>query len=243
MNDIVPMAGGQQRYAMLHQGADAVARYQRKLDNRLDHLRHQIELDILASRLSGTVFDCTIGIGRFIGRLPNVVRYDGMDLSNEFVDFVRSTYPNSSAFVGNLLDPLLLPDAAYDNVVCLRSLSGIGNLAKVIPEMVRVTRPGGLIVLDYGRRASVTNVKGVRTVIDGDRIEEVLKEVDASVVERIYVDAILTRAKMYNRVFRFLNGSRGSLISDNFLLLFERFAVPILWQRQILVLRRNGSHD
>lgn len=238
MNDIASMTGGQQRYAMLHQGSDAVARYQRKLDNRLDHLRHQVELEELGRLLVGSVFDCTIGIGRFIGRLPRVTAYDGMDLSEEFVDFVRQNYPESRALVGDLLKPLPLADSSYDNVFCLRSLSGIGNLENILPELVRVTRPGGLIVFDYGRRATVTNVKGVRTVLDGDDLEGILKRLNALLVERIFVDAVLTRAKIHNRIFRFINGPRGRIVSDRTLLWAERLTQPWLWQRQIVVLKK-----
>lgn len=233
------LTSDQQRYAKLHQGADAVQRYQRKLNNRLDRLRHQIEQDELSRVLSGGVFDCTIGIGRFIGHLPHVAQYDGMDLSEEFVGFVRNKYPESKVFVGDLLQALPFEEASYDSVLCLRSLSGIGNLAKILPEMVRVTRPGGTIVFDYGRRATVTNVKGVPTVLDGDDLDGILARLNVSVVERIYVDAILTRAKIYNRVFRFLNGPRGRMISDQLLLRMEKWTKSWLWQRQIVVLKAH----
>lgn len=241
MNEPAIVTSDQDRYAKLHQGADAVLRYQRKLDNRIDHLRHRIELDLLAELLSGSVFDCTIGIGRFIGKLPSVTQYDGMDLSVEFVDFIRANYPQSNAFVGDLLASLPLEDSVYDNVICLRSLSGIGNLAKILPEMVRITRPGGLIVIDYGRRATVTNVKGIRTVLDGDDLNGVLDTLNVSVFKRIFVDAVLTRAKIYNRIFRFINGPRGSVISDPLMLRLEGLAKPLFWQRQIVVLKKSDS--
>lgn len=237
------LTGDQQRYAKLHQGADAVQRYQRKLDNRLDHLRHQVELNVLARLLSGRVFDCTIGIGRFIGHLPHVEAYDGMDMSEEFVDFVRNAYPASRAFVADILQTLPLEDASYDSVLCLRSLSGIGNLEKILPEMVRVTRPGGLIIFDYGRRATAANVKGVRTVLDGDDLGGIVSRLEATLVERVYVDAILTRAKIYNRVFRFINGPRGRIVSDQLLMKMENWTAPWLWQRQIVVLKKPIVFD
>lgn len=239
MNTPTGRAEGQQRYAQLHQGADAVVRYQRKLNNRLDHLRDRIERELLAELLAGSVFDCTIGIGRFIGHLPQVTRYDGMDLSEEFVDHVRRHYPTSSAVTGNLLTAIPCADASYDNVICLRSLSGIGGLATILPEMVRITRPGGLIVLDYGRRATETHVKGVKTILDGEDLDAAIAAVDATEVRRVHVDAILTRSKAYNRLFRFLNGKNGAVISDQALLTMEEWLVPLLWQRQIVVLRRS----
>lgn len=235
-----PISETSLRYAKLHQGADAVARYQRKLDNRLDQLRHQAECRLLSRWLKGQLLDCTVGVGRFIGRLPNVTRYDGMDLSGEFVDHVRAAYPGTHAVTGDLLAGIPFPDASYDSVLCLRSLSGIGHLSTVLPEMVRVTRPGGLIVFDYGRKATVTQVKGVRTVLDGEDVDAAIAALDAQLVERVHVDAVLTRAKARARLFRFLNGPRGRLVSDEALLSLERWMVPMLWQRQIVVLRRNG---
>lgn len=238
-SEIKPSETGVARYAQLFQGSEAVARYQRKLGNRIDILRDEIETEILARLLEGSVFDCTIGVGRFIGRLPKVTRYDGMDLSSEFVEHVRQLHPEGHLFTSDLTQPIPLENASYDNLLCLRSLSGIGQLATILPEMLRVVRPGGLLVIDYGRKATVSHVKGVMSVIDGDDLDGILKTLQANVVERIHVDAALTRAKIHARVFRFLTGSRGKLISDAALLGAERITAPLLWQRQIIVLRRR----
>jgi SAM-dependent methyltransferase len=230
----------QDRYAKLHQGVDAVARYKRKLDNRMDQLRHGVEVGLLKRWCHGSILDCTVGVGRFIGHLPNVTKYDGMDLSNEFIDYVRATYPGTYAVTGDLLADIPFPDSSYDNILCLRSLSGIGHLSKILPEMVRVTRPGGLVVFDYGRKATVTQVKGVRTVLDDEDVDAAIAMLDAQLVERVRVDAFLTRVKSRAWLFRFLNGPRGRMLSDEILLNLERWMVPLLWQRQIVVLRRNG---
>lgn len=227
-------------YAKLHQGSDAVSRYKRKLDNRLDHLRHDIECNLLMDYLSGELLDCTVGVGRFIGCLPNVTRYDGMDLSGEFVEHVRSTYPGTRVITADLLAGIPAPDSSYDSVLCLRSLSGIGHISEVLSEMVRVVRPGGLVVFDYGRKATVTHVKGVRTLLDNEDVDVAISALDVQMVERVRVDAILTRVKARPRLFRFLNGPRGRMVPDEALLSLERWMVPLLWQRQIVVLRRNG---
>lgn len=232
-------ASGGERYAQLFQGSEAVARYQRKLSNRIDVLRDAIETQILARLLEGSVFDCTIGVGRFIGRLPKVNQYDGMDLSSEFVEYVKQLHPDGRLFTSDLTKTLPLESATYDNLLCLRSLSGIGQLAIILPEMLRVVRPRGLLVIDYGRKTTMSHVKGVISVIDGDDLEGTLKNIDADVVERIHVDAALTRAKVYGRVFRFLTGPRGKMVSDAALLQAERLTAPLLWQRQIIVLKRR----
>jgi SAM-dependent methyltransferase len=229
------------KYAQLHQGDDAVARYQRKLSNRIDVLRDQIEADLLSRILEGSVFDCTIGTGRLIGRLPKVAAYDGMDLSEEFVNHVRGLHPEAHLQTGDLTAGIPVPSASYDNVLCLRSLSGIGCLSSILSEMVRVTRPGGLIVFDYGRKPMVIISRGQRVVLDGDNLEQIMRTLDAKEVERVRLDAILTRAKIYHRVFKFLTGPRGHVVSDAALLAVERVTAPYLWQRQIIVLRRTAA--
>jgi SAM-dependent methyltransferase len=240
---MLPMnvASGQKRYARLHQGEDAVSRYQRKLDNRIDRLRSTIEVEIFSKLLEGSVFDCTIGIGRFIGHVPKVTAYDGMDLSAEFVGHVRRLYPEVRALTGDLLSGIPVASASYDNVLCLRSLSGIGSLATILPEMVRVAKPGGLVIFDYGRRRTEIRVKGELTVLDGDDLDGIVNTLDATEVQRIRLDSVLTRAKIYARVFRFLTGPRGVLIPDAILLRMERWTAPLFWQRQIVVLRRRPA--
>jgi SAM-dependent methyltransferase len=143
---------------------------------------------------------------------------------------------------GDLTAGIPVETGSYDNVMCLRSLSGIGGLAKILPEMLRIVRPGGLMVFDYGRRPTLTVVKGQKMILDGDDLAAVLKQLDASVVTRVHLDAALTRAKIYIRVFRFLTGPRGRMVSDQMLLKAERLTAPLFWQREIIVLRKHGAH-
>ncbi len=226
-------------YAGKHQGGSAVARYQRKLDNRIDRLRHGEEVKLLARYAKGAVYDCTIGTGRFIGLLPQVTSYGGMDASAEFVSYVTSANPEVAASVRDLTNGIDEPDGTYDCVICLRSLSGIGHLPTIVPAMVRVTKPGGLIILDYGRRPVEVKLDGHTTVLDGEDLDGVLAHVDASLVERHLCDAVLTRLKRAPRLFRLINGRLGRLLPDAALNAVERIAAPIWWERQILVLRRN----
>ena len=236
------LEASRKKYAQLHQGSDAVVRYERKLGNRIDVLRDEIEVQTLAPLLSGSLFDCTIGIGRLIGRFPLVTSYDGMDLSHEFVEHVRRKAPHAKLQTGDLTSGIPIASGSYDNVLCLRSLSGIGGLAVILPEMLRVCRPGGLMVFDYGRKPVTTMVKGQKMLLDGDDVNAVLKTMNASLVDRIRLDATLTRAKIYLRIFRFLTGPQGYLISDKTLLALERLTGPMLWQREIIVMRKQGGN-
>ncbi len=227
-------------YARVHQGGNAVARYFRKLDNRLDALRHEEELAILGRWLHGRMFDCTIGVGRFVGRLPRVSAYAGMDLSAEFVAYVVREYPRVSAKVADLTAGVPEPDDQFDSVICLRSLSAIGGVHRILAEMLRVARPGGIVVADYGRRARPeARVKGESVAIDSEDFDGAIAESGAEVLARYRVDAVLTRIKARLRVFRFVNGRLGWLVPDWMLKLAERCCAPLLWQRQIVVLRKH----
>ena len=217
-----------------------MARYFRKLDNRIDALRHREELAILRRWLRGRVFDCTIGVGRFIGQLPGVSAYEGMDLSAEFVAYVTREYPQVPAKVADLTAGISQPDDRFDSVICLRSLSAIGQLHRILHEMLRVARPGGIVVVDYGRRARPeARVRGESIAIDSEDFDGAIAESGAEVMARYRVDALLTRVKVRLRIFRFLNGGLGWLVPDWMLMLAERCFAPLLWQRQIVVLRKR----
>jgi SAM-dependent methyltransferase len=228
-------------YARSFQGGDAVARYFRKLDNRIDRLRDALEAEILGSRLYGRLFDCTVGVGRFVDRLPAVTSYSGVDFSSEFVSFVQERYPHVQAEVADLTRGIQQPDACFDSVLCLRSLSAIGHVDGILREMVRIARPGGVIAFDYGRKPRRSfRMRGEQVSIDAEDIEPVLRTLDADVAERVRVDGILARLKARTRIFRLLNGPGGRWVPDGILGTTERALTPFLWQREIIFLRKRG---
>jgi SAM-dependent methyltransferase len=225
-------------YATKFQGAGSVARYQRKLGNRIDRLRHEIERDFLARHAAGDLFDCTIGVGRFIGTLPKVRSYSGLDLSQEFVEYVRQEHQDVRAYVGDLTQAIDEPNDRFDSVICLRSLSAIGSTDTIVREIVRITRPGGLIILDYGRRPSRATLNGQDVVIDGEDIDAILATAGVDVIDRCRCDALLTRLKKRTRVFRFFDKGVGSHIPAPILRALETLTASVLWERQILVARK-----
>jgi SAM-dependent methyltransferase len=237
----VPSSDSNRVYAGAFQGGEAVARYFRKLGNRIDVLRDLQETEILARELHGALFDCTIGVGRFVGRLPLVTSYAGMDLSAEFVGYVRERYPGVQAEVGDLTKRIAQPDARFDSVLCLRSLSAIGHLDTILPEMLRITRPGGVIAFDYGRKErQQLRMRGTQVKIDAEDLEGALRRIDAEILKRVPVDGVLARLKIRLRVFRFLTGRHGRWISDRTLMAAERALAPRFWQREIIFLRKPG---
>lgn len=228
-------------YAKTFSGSNAVPRYLRKLDSRVDRMRHRMECELLRRYARGRLFDCTIGVGRFIGMLPHVTEYRGMDLSAEFVAHVTAAHHEVSARVADLTHGTGEPDDSYDCVICLRTLSAIGHLDTILPDMVRIAKPGGVVVLDYGRGPTEIVMSGRRVVVDGENLSGVLARLDADLIGRIRCDAVLTRVKKSTRVWRFITGPRGWMIPDAVLAVTERVLAPVWWERQILILRKRGA--
>jgi SAM-dependent methyltransferase len=227
-------------YATKFQGTDSVLRYQRKLDNRIDRIRHAFELDVLRRHAAGGLFDCTIGTGRFIGALPRVTAYSGFDLSWEFIDYIKAIFPGVTSAQGNLVNGIPEPSDRYDCTICLRSLSAIGHLEAILSEMVRIVRPGGIVIFDYGRRATSQVLNGQTVIVDGEDVEAAIGRLNADVVEIVKCDALLTRIKKSPRAFRWFTAGAGSRIPDAYLSAAERALVPLFWERQIVVLRKRG---
>jgi len=228
-------------YAEHFEGTEAVARYQRKLSNRIDRIRHRLEADLLARHAFGDLFDCTIGVGRFIGLLPRVRRYSGFDISDEFVEFVRHRFVGTEAAQGDLTKGIPEPDDHFDTALCLRSLSAIGHLDTILAEMVRIVRPGGYVIVDYGVRPAQINHLKLRLTADAEDFDGVVARLNADVVASVRCDALLVQIKRRGRVFRFFDTGLGAYVPDGLLLFLERMAVPLLGERKIVVLRKRGA--
>lgn len=126
----------------------AAAKHLRKFGFRIDRMRHEVELRVLRRYASGRLFDASVGIGRFIGHLPRVDEYVAQDFSEPQVEYIRETYPEVRTQRGDLLVGIAEPDDAYDTVLCTRTLHAL-PAAKVFPELARITRPGGLILVTF----------------------------------------------------------------------------------------------
>jgi ubiquinone/menaquinone biosynthesis C-methylase UbiE len=230
-------------YAKKFAGSRAVARYHAKFDNHIERMRHAFEHAVLQRHMHGRLFDCTIGTGRFIGTLSRVGSYSGLDLSVEFVEHVKASFPSIAVRQGDLRQGIPEPANSYDSVMCLRSLSAIGHLDAILPEMIRIVRPGGVVIFDYGRYPTSQVLNGETFVIDGEDVESALARLEADVVQVIKCDALLTRIKKSRRAYRWIASDMGRLVPHSVLLAVEGALVPWFWERQIIVLRKRGSFE
>ncbi len=225
-------------YASLHDSDNSVERYLRKLQQPFEHIRHQIEERILAKHMKGKCYDCTIGLGRFIGKLPNVTEYVGMDFSIPFVNYIRQEFSNVSVKQGNLIEAIQEPDESVDSILCLRSLSGIGHLDKIIPEMTRVLNKGGIMAIDYGRMASHSKSAYGDIHVDNENIEAVLANLPLHRVETYYVDGFFSPFKKH-ALFYALTAKVRAFVPDVVLLSADKVLSTFYWQRQIIILQKK----
>ena len=105
------------------------------------------------------ILDAGCGTGEIAARLAALLpgaSVLGVDIIDAHLDLARTRHAAFGArlaFEHRSIFELGLPDAGFDLVVCRHVLHSIPHAARVLAELVRVTRPGGwlhLIVEDYG---------------------------------------------------------------------------------------------
>lgn len=106
--------------------------------------------DWVCAKATGEVLEVAIGTGLNLPRYPRDVRLTGIEQSPGMLAQAR----RRAAELGRALDlrtgdaqALEFPDASFDTVVATLSLCAIPDDRRAVAEMIRVLRPGGLLVL------------------------------------------------------------------------------------------------
>jgi ubiquinone/menaquinone biosynthesis C-methylase UbiE len=98
----------------------------------------------------GDVLEVAVGTGLNLEKYPDDVTLTGIDLSPEMLAHARSRADQLGRSVqlreGNA-HQLDFPDASFDTVVCTFSLCAIPDDRQAVTEMLRVLRPGGMLLL------------------------------------------------------------------------------------------------
>ena len=104
----------------------------------------------ICAQAEGRVLEVAIGTGLNLTHYPVDVDVTGIELSGAMLDFARRRATELGRQVqlrsGNA-EALEFPDATFDTVVCTFSLCAIPDHHRAVDEMVRVLRPGGLLLL------------------------------------------------------------------------------------------------
>jgi SAM-dependent methyltransferase len=134
-------------------GSDAYERFMGRWSRRLAPLL----VDFAAVAERDAVLDVGSGTGALAFALAESVpsvQVTGVDPSDGYVRFAQSrvTGGNVKFSVGDA-QALDLPDASFDRTLSLLVMNFIPDPARALREMIRVTRPGGVVaaaVWDYG---------------------------------------------------------------------------------------------
>ncbi|HYZ36386.1 MAG TPA: class I SAM-dependent methyltransferase [Pseudonocardiaceae bacterium] len=104
----------------------------------------------ICAQATGQVLEVAIGTGLNIGLYPPGIALTGVDLSPGMLAIARHRAHELGRTVelqcGDA-EALAFPDASFDTVVCTFSLCAIPDHQQALTEMVRVLRPGGLLLL------------------------------------------------------------------------------------------------
>jgi ubiquinone/menaquinone biosynthesis C-methylase UbiE len=106
--------------------------------------------DWVCAKATGEVLEVAIGTGLNLPRYPDGVRLTGVEHSPAMLAQAR----HRATVLGLEVDlrtgdaqALEFPDASFDTVVATLSLCAIPDDRRAVAEMIRVLRPGGLLVL------------------------------------------------------------------------------------------------
>ncbi|MFG1952025.1 class I SAM-dependent methyltransferase [Micromonospora sp. NPDC048830] len=104
----------------------------------------------ICGQAGGDTLEVAIGTGLNLPFYPRAVRLTGVELSPVMLDLAR----RRAAALGRQVDLRLgtahsldFPDGSFDRVVCTLSLCAIPDDERAVAEMIRVLRPGGLLLL------------------------------------------------------------------------------------------------
>lgn len=125
--------------------------------------------DWVCGQAGGEVLEVAIGTGLNLHHYPGDVVLTGVDLSPAMLAIAE----DRARQLGRTVDlrtgdaqALAFPDRSFDTVVCTLSMCGIPDPRLGIEEMLRVLRPGGLLLLADHVDAAVWWARGLQALID-----------------------------------------------------------------------------
>ncbi|MGA3048381.1 MAG: methyltransferase domain-containing protein [Terracidiphilus sp.] len=151
-NEIYEMIGGFyddiQRVFLAFKGLDREAYFRSYIDR-------------LQVKLGDSVLETSVGTGLNFKYLPRGVELSGLDLSPEMLLNCRANLRRwrleADLFVGNA-EALPFADSAFDVVFHVGGINYFSDRAKAIREMIRVAKPGSVLLIADG---SEKHVKGI----------------------------------------------------------------------------------
>ena len=160
-------------------------KHRNKFERSVEKLRHLVEVDQIKSFTTGRCFDCSVGFGRWVEALDHIEDYTAMDVSPSFVEMVKENFPHARVYQGDIRERIPESSASFDTVMAIRTLPPIEGIPEILSEMVRIAKPGGHIIFDYGRKPFNTSIAGVTGQSSAYDIPKIIDELPAKLVKRI----------------------------------------------------------
>jgi ubiquinone/menaquinone biosynthesis C-methylase UbiE len=104
----------------------------------------------ICTQAEGSTLEVAIGTGMNLTHYPDTVELTGIEWSAVMLDHARAQaklLDRRVEFREGDAQALEFPDASFQTVVCTFSLCAIPDDERAVTEMVRVLRPGGLLLL------------------------------------------------------------------------------------------------
>lgn len=126
----------------------------------------EIVREFLTQVPSGKILDVACGTGIMF---PNYGKHEiyGVDISSDMLAIARKDFPSAKLFKSEA-EKLPFPDNYFSATISSRFICHIPNYEKVISEMVRVTKPGGFLILDFFNKLSLTYPTTKIRLMSGD---------------------------------------------------------------------------
>ena len=123
----------------------------------------------VCAQATGEVLEVAVGTGRNLGSYPAGVRLIGLDYSPAMLAIARQR----AHALGLQVDlregdahALPFADASFDTVVCTLGLCSVHDDRRAVAELIRVLRPGGLLLLLDHVRGATRTVRAVQWLLE-----------------------------------------------------------------------------
>jgi ubiquinone/menaquinone biosynthesis C-methylase UbiE len=123
----------------------------------------------VCAQATGNTLEVAIGTGLNLPFYPGEVQLAGIDFSPAMLGIARRRAEQLGRAVDlREADSLVLPfpDACFDSVVCTFSLCAIPDDRRAVSEMIRVLRPGGLLLLADHIAGAAWPVRAIQRILE-----------------------------------------------------------------------------